>query len=489
VTEPGRTAGHRPPTYGRAADARFALPHLPRRALLLGVADDWAAGLRMGGCDVVQRGEGQPDTVVCAPAALTEALATGAEAVLVEGAVRRVPAGWRVSRWQLVLRRDLPVALAPFGDAGLVRAAVERWEPARPPTVAAKRILGTIARTGRLPVLPVVSVLARDDVRIHAVRAAEELGVRGPHRPLVLTGGGTPVRRLGVLLWEPGARRPTWAVKTARHPGGDERMLADVRGSQAARVASDDDVNIPRVLGWLPGDERTPATSVEEAASGVSLALLLGRRRPGTRDVVLRLTGWLDRLAVATRRAADGSATGAGERLLPWWPDAPAVHEAVRRLQGLPTVVAHTDLGLGGNVLVHDGRLSLLDWEHTRLDGLPLTDLLPVLACSLARLRVGPEPAAVCEEVIRAALGRSPDSPLLHSAVRRHLAVLGIPLDVAGPLAALAWAQAGSRSRVQDANLTARGLPLTSWDSPLNRVSACWLDTPELGSAWSVLSQ
>lgn len=471
----------------RRADARFVLPVLPRRAVLVGTRPEWAEGLRLAQCAVVDPAEGDLDVVVTGRRGLQEALRTRTDTILVEGGLGAVPQGWSSRRWRVLLRRDEPLALAPSCAAAPLRHAVGAWAPSSPAKAVVRRGLLTAAAAGVAPGLPVVTVLTRGDSEPACLRTARELGAQGHHQPVVLTGGGNLRRRVATLLFAPGADRPTWVLKTERTAGGHDR---GVRDQEAAAVAGRvPGVQVPQVVGRSAQSDG-PASTLEDAAHGLPLARVLLSHPDEGRRALLALVQWLQDLAVATRSRDDAPVRDRRQEeheLQALWPGLPQVGQAVRAAAPAPSVLTHGDVVDGGNVLVDDGRLAVLDWELARLDGWPLLDLLPVLAHGLAVLRVGRVPADVAAEVVRCAAGESPDSPLLHRSVLSWAAALQLDPATIGPLAAVAWASLGGFPQVLHRLLVDAGLPSVRWDASVERIATGWLRHPALGVTWPAL--
>lgn len=468
----------------RRSDARFVLPQLPSSAAVDGAPASWEEGLRLAGCRTVLRSD-SPDLVVASRSRLSQALRSGAPTVLVEGRVSGPPAGWSAVRWTIVLRRNEPVCLVPHGDRVLLQRGLLTWNPSGK-AKARLRALALAAGSAGFPVaLPTVTVLSRHDPRPCAVQLADRLLPGVPYRPMVLTGGGSERRRVTTLLYEPDATEPRWAVKTARHRGGQDRAVRELAALRALGRAAVGGVTVPEVVAWgeLDGGQ---AWSVEQAASGRSLTTVAQESPERARAAVLRLVQWLQDVALATRSLAPGVASTAADQLRPFWPDAPLA-EAAAALSDVPGVLTHGDLLAGDNVVIDGDRVSVLDWETFQPAGLPLLDVLPQLALTLAALRVGPVPADVAEEVVRCALGGSADSAFLRTVLHGYTVALGVVPSQLGPLAALAWAHHGAAPRRHRAALAQEGLPAIPWPSAPEEVARVWLAHPRLGVRWSAL--
>ncbi|MTD55133.1 phosphotransferase family protein [Amycolatopsis pithecellobii] len=205
------------------------------------------------------------------------------------------------------------------------------------------------------------------------------------HRLLILRHSHDPDARLMLLLFRPGARWPSRAVKVPSEQGGAARVLREadrLRGIAALPVGSLRE-SIPEVLTVAPG----PAL-VTTAVPGTPMLVGYHRHghtsRPATVRADLTAAGaWLARFQAAT--AGDPApldvAPGVGEALR----QRPATRKAVQdRLSALrdrlrrhqaPRTAVHGDFW-PGNLLTDRGAITgVVDWEWAGPAGNPVRDL------------------------------------------------------------------------------------------------------------------
>jgi hypothetical protein len=406
----------------RRADARFVLPALPRRAVVLGGLADWCEGLEAAGVSVVPAGA-VADLVV-APAVLArDAASLGVGTVLVDGAVRSLPG--MASRRILTLPRTNapqyvvdPAQRAAAAYAGSLLPRFSRVAPA---------VLGAGVR---MP-LAAVTVGARVPGRPAVLAAAAAFGAeRGGEWFLALGSGG--VRRRAVFyVFAPGSRAPSQVVKFGRVAGEYGAFDRDERGLalalSAGAVVAD---KAPRLVGR--GDACGLPASVETALPGAGLAPSVAAAEP--------VVTWLRAVARATvSRGQDGE----------------------------PRVFRHGDV-FPGNVVVTGEGFRLVDWEHAEPAGLPLADLL-----FLAAHVVDGDPVEAF----------ATGSPVLARWLREAAGDLGLTGDQVVDIAWRTWEAHGGRARaarVLRESLTAQTVP----PYPAERVADAWTSDGRLGRHW-----
>jgi hypothetical protein len=493
----------------RGADLRFALSMTVRSASVLadgrgGPAGhrvtQLARGLQAAGVELVTAGAGsasRPVDVVVAPARRAgEALAVPAAAHLLLG---RPPAGLRRRAGgqvrTLLVSGDAarPAFVVPADEPVALRYYLGRMSAPTSPARRARNLALATTLRGRVPVgrlLPprlAVTVVTAGQSRLPLlVRAAEHVGVRPDVDWLLALGTGDDLQRAVFHLLDAG--RPRWVLKFARVPGHDAPFRRDeaglgLAGSAGPVVAA----RAPVMLGRF--EVAGIAASVETAAAGRPLLELLRRGgRPGVPAGLLdSIAGWVVAMGVAT---AAPPAALAPERarlereVLPPWRHAGAPVELVRALPELPAVLQHNDLG-SWNVVTDGQDFTAVDWESARLVGLPLWDLLYLLADCLVRLD-GPAPAeALVARALALFRGESARSPALFAWVRRAVTALHIPPEAVGPIATLCWLHHGLSADVRGAALAGAAPAPTGH---LARLAAPWLTDPALGPAWSAWS-
>ncbi|MFF4055881.1 phosphotransferase family protein [Streptomyces sp. NPDC001668] len=205
--------------------------------------------------------------------------------------------------------------------------------------------------------------------------------------PLVLLDHShDPNARLILLLFPPGSAVPALAVKVPTGPGGVPGIVREAAQLQAMATLPLDETRsaVPAVVGLLRHDG-LPALATT-ALPGVPM--LVAYHRPGhhARPAPVRAdfaaaAAWLAALQSVTagESAPLDFAPGVAEVLGPRLDDERAREELRalrRRLRRYcaPLTAVHGDFW-PGNILVRDGRVSgVVDWEHARTAGSPLSD-------------------------------------------------------------------------------------------------------------------
>ncbi len=310
----------------RRADARFVLPALPRRAVVLGGLREWAAVLDAAGVAVVPAGS-VADLVVAPPFLARDAASLGVPCVLVDGPLRALPA--MPSRKLLTLpRSNAPQFVI---DPRQRRAAAYAGGLLPRFSSVARPLLGAGVVP---PSLSSVTVGARRPGRPEVLAAAASFGAASSGEWFLALGSGGVRRRAVFYVFPPDEAAPAQVVKFARVPGAQEAFDRDERGLRlalaAGAVVAD---RAPRLLGR--GDAAGLPASVETALPGQRLG-----RQPEVYEDVVR---WLRSVARAT--VQDGR------------------------------VFRHGDV-FPGNVVVSGSSFGLVDWEHAEAAGDPLADLL-----------------------------------------------------------------------------------------------------------------
>jgi hypothetical protein len=150
------------------------------------------------------------------------------------------------------------------------------------------------------------------------------------------------------------------------------------------------------------------------------------------------------------------------------------------RLDQLPAVLQHNDLG-GWNVVVDRAAgFTAVDWESARSQGLPLWDLWYFLAHTLVQLDgFDGDPVDGFRRLFR---GEAPSSALLFRWTREAAQALDLPAETLGPLATLCWLHHSRSGGARAVALEGRGGEAKSW--PAARFIDVWLADPALGPSW-----
>jgi hypothetical protein len=197
------------------------------------------------------------------------------------------------------------------------------------------------------------------------------------------------------------------------------------------------------------------------------------------------LAAWFTRLAAVTRAPRDWAST---ESALPLRGAYRELEVLRTQLRAVPGVLVHGDVGTGVNLLVKQNTFCVIDWETAVERELPLTDLLPMLCYALAAARGQSGPTAMAEYVLRLCAGHESESGWLLSLVRGYCRQIGVPLDQAGALGALAWGYQASMRLVHQELMVNAGDVAVDWESPADGIARSWMSAPNLGTKWSALT-
>jgi hypothetical protein len=238
-----------------------------------------------------------------------------------------------------------------------------------------------------------------------------------------------------VLRFARGSSSPDLAVKIALDADAVERVCAEraalVRLGPVAAAAG---AAVP-----TPRPAQAAGVLAVDALPGRPASALLAGSAAQTDGVLRVVASWLlawNRSTAVTCRATPalleqwllGPAARVAAALPSTARHAECMRQLAARLEGsaLVTVAAHNDLTMS-NVLLDEGRLSIVDWEAAQADGLPLLDLWYALADGVARgRRVGH--ARAVELLVSAAPGPLRSLAELPAA---HAAEQGISSDQA----------------------------------------------------------
>jgi hypothetical protein len=465
-------------------DIIFALPALPRTAAVLGDPPGWRVDLQERGVALTRLGA-QPDLVVADAANAAGAIASGADAVVIEdgapavGDLRR--AGYGVQRLLSLPTRGTPELLLNLEQVRGLRYGIAR----RGRRGGRVKLLRDQLAPLLMPVGPVSARLplavagSRRSGPAALLAAAAQVGVRADEHWAMTVTGGTVVRRNAFFLLAPGRDRPDRVLKFARLRGHTGPFERDARGYELALAAGATVVErCPRPLGRVELDGYHAA--LEEAAGGTELTRLLRFPIPRTEKLraVEPVARWLHAVARETASTFDAF-DPERERLKRI--GAPA--ELVDGLARVPGVFRHNDLG-EENVVVGDGGFKVVDWEWAQRDSLPLADLV-FFAQRVLRIVDGADTDAEREpHFVELMLGRAPASEVAFRWIREQVDVLGIPPEAVGALVTLSMYERGARGaeKRRDAErMTGR----TLGPSFPERTLEAWRAEPDLGPAWN----
>jgi hypothetical protein len=476
----------------RRADPRFCLPARVSTAIVLGDLPEWIQGLADARVDVVRTG---PADLAVAPRALVrEALATGSNAVILEGRGGRRGLEHAGLRAEAVLARpriDRAEMLLPLSERKPLAYAVANWAAGHTRARRLRnRLAAGLATRGWLPeVAPVVTLgVANDLARLpYLAQAATALGVPADAGWFMTCGHGDVLSRNVFQLFPASASRPEWVLKFARVPDYDDPFRRDERGlSLAANAGEAVAAHAPRLLGRFAVDGIQ--ASLERAAPGRRLRAALvapGAEREKLR-LVERIGEWILAAARATAVAPEAlrpELARLESDVLPAWSKHGVSPDLVRELPALPAVLQHNDVACW-NIVVDNGDFTVVDWESAREHGLPLWDLVYFLTDALVTLDRPTTPAEEDELTRRLLAGESKRSPVLFEWLARGARELEIPKSAVGPIVTLGWLHHALSRDARAATIDRVGAGAPVDPAPVGRLAPMWLADPALGPGW-----
>ena len=479
----------------RAVDSRFLLPTFPSTATVDGLSDHWSAGFVDAQVPVSQLASGIcPDVAVVSadPDLVRRAVGSGAESIIAVGAgaaalLRRdgmhtvryavVPDSWHP---EFLVPLDQPATMRYFIDHVRVSPRLLEWEAKRlavrvlPPDALLRGRWGELVVATRRPHLPAVCEAASDHL---GRRVSGWLARLGPPN-----GEG----RVVFSLLEDGSRAPSLVAKLRRLPGGDASPKSS--GGWPPVVGA----RAPRSVGTLRLEHGYVA-HLESAASGLVMKdFLQGPFRTATKRAwVDRVAAWTVEVGRLTRRHPERSGAPATveQRASRFAADkAPGARFELDWPQ-VPTVFEHGDLWTRNVVLgIGSGDFSVVDWDDADRSGLPLRDLVMLLADSYADIDGAGTQEERDDHFVELLSGKGAHSGRAFGWIAQATESLAIPSGAAGPLIALGLADLAQR-RLDDLEQVPREIA-TTLDSgqlePVVRRAELWLTTPTLGPSWQL---
>lgn len=456
---------------------------------MLGGLDGWAEGLAQAGVEV--KASDTPDLVVAPASAASQALASDAKAVLLEGAggrrrLRR--AGMEAVAVLVRPEAESPRLLIPLGERKAAAYAITQWSAGDTRRRSFRNaIAARAAAHGALPEFePVISVGVSEGRRPpYFVRAAEPLGVPADSGWFMTCGGTDHLSRNAFHVFPRGSDAPAWVLKFARIPGYDDPFRRDELGLGLAAAAGGAVAeHAPRLVGRFQVD--AVEASVETAASGGRLWTTLVA--PGSERLKRRLVGeiaeWLLSVARETATPSEHLAPEL-DRLVrdvvPRWSEQGVTVELVRGLPPLPAVLQHNDMGCW-NIIAGDTGFTVVDWESARRHGLPLWDLAYFLTDALTTLEGGRD-----DDGLRLLRGESARSAFLFDWIRRGARALAIPEEAIAPIVTLGWLHHGLSLGARAETLGRTGGGEAVSPALVGRLAPIWLADPALGIQWKAL--
>jgi len=260
----------------------------------------------------------------------------------------------------------------------------------------------------------------------------------------LLTGGPRAISKVVGVAFADGAHDPSLVVKWPRVRESEPGLVREAT-ALAASYERGPAPGVPRLLARSGNDGSLGIA--ESAARGVPMFTRI------TRDNVASLTrlgaSWLASFGVRERRPVDRHALrtlvdGELRRFTETFGGVaePGLIDKTAKLCNaveVPFVIEHRDFGPWNLFLDDMRRLTALDWESSRVHGLPLLDLLYFISY-MAFFVEGAMAARNFAEVYRATLDpRSVHGALRQELLEEHRELLGISSSAVRALRALCW--------------------------------------------------
>jgi hypothetical protein len=466
----------------RAADLRLVLPSPPSRVAVDPDETAWAAAAAELG--IAAGPHDDPDLAITA-----DPIGAGAPMALTHGRVARRAlrsAGYAAERILVRPGPEGPRLALPLGNPVAARLAFTAQRPFERGLPAARRAAARVgAGLGVAPGVAVTTLATRIPGPPFPLAAAAVHGADATGGWVAWFGDGDDLQRVVLHAIPAGATAPTTIVKIGRVPGYTAAFDADAAGlgllaAHAPSVAG----HAPRILGRF--DVADLAASVESAAPGPTLNLVLDAEGDRALTHVDRILAWVVDLGVASR-GERGALRPELERLAT---DVIGAYDGIEAsldgpllgpLAEVAPVLAHRDVG-SWNVAVDGTDFTVLDWESAAFPSIPLWDTAYVLADACSSVD-GPAPIdRKVSRIVALFAGEHRMSRYAFDHLRAAAAALDVPATAIGPAVVTGWLHHG-RSRASRAVRAGR-LPVA--EGLINRVAARWLDDPALGLGWQL---
>lgn len=357
--------------------------------------------------------------------------------------------------------------------------------PARDRELATQVLAGRPGGPRALAVRSLRAALPAPRVSVRGARVSVPRVVAAavPDRPAgrccLLVGGGGPRRRGAFLVAPDDAGAADLVVKAAvleaaERGAHEQRVLGQVHALSPGLGPRGVGHGTAGTWSWS-AETLVPGRPLSETVTDVSSS---GRAR--TREVLEQLARALASLTRASTGPGSGSPVdlrGRHSELTP----------LVTGLGGVPRVLVHGDLATAHNLLVEGSRVTLIDWETARPDGLPLLDLLPVLCLATARAAGRVNLPSQADYVLALCAGTAAESAWLLGLVADYCRRSGVPLEAAGRLAMLTWGHVASMPLVHAELTAAHEGAVDAWPTPADLVAQRWATRPDLGLEWPAL--
>jgi hypothetical protein len=262
----------------------------------------------------------------------------------------------------------------------------------------------------------------------------------------LLTGGPRAISKVVGLVYADGEQRPAFVVKWPRVEESEEGLVREADALAACHVRMPA-AGVPRLLAQCGSGAQLAVA--ETAAHGAPLFTRVSRSTFGTlsrqgaswladfhdmhRGAPPDTGAWSARAEQAIARFAETFGAVIDARMLE------ETGRVIARLENVPAVIEHRDFG-PWNILIDDaGALTVLDWESSRVHGLPLLDLI-YFVTYMAFFVDGAMVSRRFAESYRATLDpRSASGAVRAELVQQYRERFGIPIDAERALRALCW--------------------------------------------------
>jgi hypothetical protein len=466
----------------RAADLRFLLPAAPRTAAVVPPDPPLADSLTQAGTRVLEQAtdDGALDLLVASRAERSNPLVHGASSVIVRGrpaSLGRSRSGDRQMHRYLVAEASSGPTLVAL-DTPPVRHYVARtWSR---PTAISGRARNLVLATPLGTLAANLLVASRDGGVPYPISEALPDDMLGSVSGWLMScRAGDDFQRIIMPVFTAGQSVPAAVIKFSRQAGAPARAQAEMTIlGRITELAPELARQTTRILrsGRFGGSDLI----VESAATGGVLTdYLRTARRRRSQPIAEKVLAWITALGVRTAHHSDVTSAQLRTDLTARFGDA----AFGARLDGLPFVLAHQDLG-SWNIMMNGDDFIVVDWESALDSGLPLADACYFATDALAEI-CGPKDLARrpvwCAELWAGAL---PASSALRRWITESAASLGLSIDLVPGIATACWLQ-HSLSRGKREALAQSAAVGYSYLGEFGRI---WAGDSRLGLDWGGFS-
>jgi hypothetical protein len=200
------------------------------------------------------------------------------------------------------------------------------------------------------------------------------------------------------------------------------------------------------------------------------------------------VAGWTLEIALATATSPDrldAERRRLTQDVVPKWREFAVPADLAERVDPVPGVVQHNDLGSWNVIARSPDDFTPVDWESARAEGFPLWDLVYFLTDALTHLD-GASPVEQRNAYnARLFRGELESSEILFGWLRRSAEALAIPEESVGPLVTLCWLHHGLSGGHRRTAVDLHAPGHTAADlADAERIARLWLVEPGLGHTW-----